>query len=132
MTTNGRHALEAAITEENITTMVHEFYARVREHEIIGPVFNDRLEGRWDFHLESMVNFWSNVLLRTGRYFGNPLMKHRNVSAMRREHFADWLDLFRETLDDIYEPEVADVIHLAAQRMAGGLTHGLFGPARQA
>lgn len=116
------------ITEENIGTMVYTFYARVRRHEVLGPVFNERLEGRWKLHQENMVDFWSNVLLRTGRYFGNPLVKHRNVSAIQRSHFSDWLVLFRETLADIYVPGTAERIHLAAQRMAGGLTHGLFGP----
>ena len=120
--------LQDAITEENIQVMVYTFYARVRRHEVLGPVFNDRLEGRWKLHQENMVDFWSNVLLRTGRYFGNPLVKHRNVPTIRREHFTDWLELFEDTLKDIYTPEVAAHIHLASQRMAGGLTHGIFGP----
>src|SRR5690554_2801087 len=122
--------LADTITEENISTMVYTFYARVRRHETLGPVFNDRLEGRWKMHQENMVDFWSNVLLRTGRYFGNPLVKHRKVSAIERGHFDEWLELFRETLEDIYTPETGEVIHLAARRMASGLTHGLFGPIR--
>lgn len=121
-------ALEDTITEENIQTMVYVFYDRIRRHETLGPVFNDRLEGRWKLHQENMVDFWSNVLLRTGRYFGNPLVKHRKVAAIERGHFDEWLELFRETLVEIYTPEVVETIHLASQRMAGGLTHGLFGP----
>ena len=123
-------ALEVTVTEENITLMVDRFYAQVREHPTLGPVFNDRLEGRWQLHQENMVDFWSNVLLRTGRYFGNPLVKHRKVPGIEREHFADWLELFRSTLDGIYSPELANVIHQAATRMAGGLTHGIFGQER--
>ena len=38
---------------------------------------------------------------------------------------------FGATLQDIYEPATAERIHLAARRMAGGLTHGLFGPETQ-
>lgn len=123
-------SLATEITEENITLMVYTFYDRVRRHEVLGPVFNGRLEGRWKLHQENMVDFWSNVLLRTGRYFGNPLVRHRNVSTIERGHFDDWLVLFRQTLEDIYAPEVVEQIHLAASRMAGGLTHGLFGPVR--
>lgn len=128
--TGGSVPLQDTITEDNIETMVYTFYARIRRHEVLGPVFNGRLEGRWKLHQENMVDFWSNVLLRTGRYFGNPLVKHRKVSTIERGHFDDWLVLFRETLDDIYTPEMVEVIHLAARRMAGGLTHGLFGPIR--
>jgi len=123
-----RADLETEITEENLTRLVYDFYAQVRRHPVLGPVFNERLEGRWRLHQENMIDFWSNALLRTGRYFGNPLIKHRNVSTIRREHFGDWLELFRQTLDTIYVPETAEKIHLASRRMAGGLTHGIFGP----
>lgn len=124
----GPTELQDSITEENIEVMVYTFYARIRRHDTLGPVFNDRLEGRWKLHQENMVDFWSNVLLRTGRYFGNPLIKHRNVKTIERWHFAEWLDLFHDTLKGIYTADVAEQIHLAARRMAGGLTHGLFGP----
>ncbi len=106
--------------------MVHEFYARVRKHDVLGPVFNNRLEGRWDYHLSNMIDFWSNVLLRTGRYFGNPAMKHRQVPTIEREHFGIWLELFRETLEDVFVEEHVEAIHLASQRMASGLTHAVF------
>src|SRR5690625_1697541 len=88
----GPTELQDSITEENIEVMVYTFYSRIRRHDTLGPVFNDRLEGRWKLHQENMVDFWSNVFLRTGRYFGNPLIKHRNVKTIERWHFAEWLD----------------------------------------
>ena len=124
--TAGGAALETRISEDNISLMVDRFYDGVQVHPTLGPVFNPRLEGRWDRHLSQMKAFWSSVLLQSGRYDGYPLGAHFGVPGMEREHFADWLDLFRQTLDGIYEERVADFIHEAAQRMAGRFSYALF------
>lgn len=119
-------ALADTITEENIVTMVHAFYERVQHHEVLGPVFNPALKGRWDQHQARMIDFWSSVLLQSGRYRGHPVKAHFMVRGMQREQFSDWLALFQETLDMIYAPEAAEQIHNAARRMAGRMTHALF------
>lgn len=126
--------LEAKISEENISLLVDRFYDGVRAHPTLGPVFNPRLEGRWDRHLTQMKDFWSSVLLQSGRYQGYPLGAHFGVPGMEREHFADWLDLFHETLHGIYEDRPAEFIHEAAQRMASRFSYALFTliPAQQA
>lgn len=106
-----------SITEANINALVHAFYARVQRHETLGPVFNPALTGRWDVHLARMVDFWSSVLLANGRYYGRPLHAHLMVQGLAPEHFRDWLELFRETLDDLFIPDVAERIFTAAKRM---------------
>jgi len=116
----------ALIDEENISLMVDRFYAGVRTHPSLGPVFNPRLEGRWDRHLAQMKDFWSSVLLQSGRYQGYPLGAHFGVPGMEREHFADWLELFRQTLDSVYEERPADFIYAAAVRMAERFSYALF------
>lgn len=119
-------ALATEITDENIITMVENFYASVRTHPTLAAVFNPRLEGRWDQHLNQMKRFWSSVLLQTGVYQGHPLGAHFGVPGMQREHFADWLDLFRQTLDGIYAEPQADLIHARAQRIAARFSYALF------
>lgn len=119
--------LHQSITEENIALMVDRFYAGVQQHPTLGPVFNPRLEGRWDTHLSQMKDFWSSVLLRSGRYQGFPLGAHFEVPGIEREHFGDWLELFGETLATVYEQDVAVAIHNIAKQFAQRFTHGLFG-----
>lgn len=119
--------LHAAVTEEAIALMVDRFYASVQRHPTLGPVFNPRLEGRWDRHLVQMKDFWSSVLLRSGRYQGFPLGAHFGVPGMQRSHFADWLALFEETLAGVYQPEVAEAIQGAAEQFARRFEGGLFG-----
>lgn len=115
-----------SVTEANIEALVHAFYARVQTHETLGPIFNPALAGRWDAHLARMVDFWSSVLLTSGRYYGHPLQAHLMVQGLKPEHFRDWLELFHETLGDLFIPAVAERIFTAASRMGERMQHVLF------
>lgn len=115
-----------SVTEANIEALVHAFYARVKTHETLGPIFNPVLAGRWETHLTRMVDFWSSVLLASGRYYGRPLQAHLMVQGLKPEHFRDWLELFRETLDDLFVPEVGGRIFTAASRMGERMQGVLF------
>ena len=52
--------------------MVERFYAKVRLDPEIGPVFDDAVRN-WDAHLALLKDFWSTVLLTTGRYKGESI-----------------------------------------------------------
>ena len=58
-----------------IEKLVHAFYARVRCDELIGPIFAARIS-EWDHHLQRLCQFWSSVVLMSGRYHGSPMQKH--------------------------------------------------------
>lgn len=118
--------LHSQVTEENIAVMVERFYASVREDPTLGPVFNERLDGRWDKHLAQMKDFWSSVLLRSGRYEGFPLGAHFDVPGIEKPHFGDWLGLFKETLEGIYQRELAAGIFSVSQQFAQRFSYALF------
>jgi len=62
---------ERKITEQEIGTLVDRFYAKVRIDRDIGPIFNAIVDD-WPHHLALLKNFWSTVLLTTGRYKAIP------------------------------------------------------------
>jgi hemoglobin len=98
-------------TEDQIRRFVHAFYAEVRADPALGPIFADRIGDAWDAHLERMVDFWSSILLATGRYAGNPRAKHAEVPAIRSEHFDRWLTLFEAVLlRELEEPIARDIV----------------------
>lgn len=70
----------------------------------------------WDKHLQVLYSFWNNMLFYTGGYYGNPLEVHKTMhhfKKLQRKHFDCWLQLFNETVDDLFEGEKAE---LAKQR----------------
>ena len=52
--------------------LVRAFYGRVRQDEMLGPIFAAHIHD-WKPHLRQMVDFWSSVALMTGRYHGRPM-----------------------------------------------------------
>ena len=87
------------LDEASLDRLVRIFYARVRSDELLGPVFAATVAD-WEPHLGRMVVFWSSVALMTGRYHGRPMRKHMAL-AIGPEHFRRWLDLFRETAEEL-------------------------------
>jgi hemoglobin len=120
-------ARHGELTEETIKTLVDEFYARVRRDPVLGPIFTNAIAGdAWPNHLGKMYAFWSSVMLRSGRYKGNPVAVHHDVAGIAPALFGNWLDLFETTVVDLFEPAIADRFTGAARRIAESLKLALF------
>jgi hemoglobin len=107
-------AMNAAtpVTQTEIDLLVDRFYAKVRQDDEIGPIFNANVEN-WDAHLSLLKDFWSTVLLTSGRYKGNPLVAHFPLPIEQR-HFARWFQLFTETAHEVMSAQHArQVVHRA-------------------
>jgi hemoglobin len=117
-------ALPSTLSEALVTDLVHLFYARIREDEVLGPLFEERLEGRWDEHLARMVEFWESVVLLTGRYRGRPHEKHRGM-PLDPQHFWRWLALFEKTTRELCTGHAAETFMSRAHRIAESLQIGL-------
>jgi hemoglobin len=121
-----RQPVHPRIDEDMIRTLVHGFYARVRQDGEIGPIFNRVIGDDWDTHLPKMCDFWSSVMLMTGRYKGNPMIAHMRLKMVRPEHFERWLTLFRQTAGDVCVPEIAELFIGRAENIARSLQLGMF------
>jgi hemoglobin len=113
------------ITEDDIARLVPRFYARVREDEVLGPIFNGAVED-WPHHLEVLKAFWSSVMLTSGRYKGQPMVVHlRHAEHMKRENFERWLGLWAEVTGDVLGPGAAAAFQEKAGRIAESLQLGI-------
>lgn len=112
------------VTEALIRQLVETFYDRVLRDPELGPIFHRALSGRWSEHLAIMVDFWSSIALRTGRYQGKPQAAHMSM-ALTPELFSRWLELFEATAREICEPDVAEFFLDRARRIADSLQIGL-------
>jgi hemoglobin len=113
------------IDEAMIETLVHRFYARIREDALLGPIFEERIAD-WGPHLERMCAFWSSVALMTGRYHGQPMRIHMPL-PIDAEHFDRWLALFEATARETCPPAAAAHFMERAKRVAESLELGIAG-----
>ncbi len=116
------------ITAAEIDQLMKAFYAEIRVHPLLGPVFinaigKDRLS--WQFHEAKIASFWRNAMLMDRGYRGNPMMKHLANSEIKIEHFPIWLDLFRRVASDVLPADRAANISALADRIGRGLSYGL-------
>lgn len=111
MTGERRDLAAPAGAEDRLRSLVFAFYARVRDDELLGPVFEAHLAGRWEAHLERMCDFWSSVLYASGRFRGDPVGTHARLQGVDARHFDRWVSLFEETANDLLPPvEAADLV----------------------
>ncbi|MDO4232902.1 MAG: group III truncated hemoglobin [Lautropia sp.] len=113
----------AICTEEDIREMVDRFYGRVREDEVLGPIFNGHIDD-WDEHLVRLTDFWSSMLLRTGRFEGAPMPKHIALPELSAELFERWLAIFAESLEEHPNQQMARQAADMAERIAQRLWLG--------
>ncbi len=86
-------------SREEIAILVSEFYAKVRQDSLIGPIFNDVAKVNWDEHLPKITNFWCDLLLGENSYQGRPFPPHIPLN-LQTAHFERWLTLFIQTVDE--------------------------------
>jgi len=109
--------------EAEVTALVHTFYARVRQDEVLGPIFDAHI-GDWERHLDRLVDFWSTILRRTGRFSGAPLPKHAALPGISAALFQRWLKLFRENAVAQPNQAMAAQACAMAERIAQSLWMG--------
>lgn len=114
------------IDEDSLRELVGRFYARVRADDALGPVFEDAIHD-WPGHLDQLADFWSSVMLTSGRYKGRPVPAHQKHAArITPELFDRWLALWDETSDALMTPAAAAALQDKARRIAESLQLALF------
>ncbi len=108
------------ITRPDIERVVAVFYARVRTHGMLGPVFAAHITD-WPAHEETEVRFWANTILHERNYGGTPVEAHVNAGNVRPGMFATWLAVFDEVLAEELSQDQAAAWSALAHRIGRSL-----------
>ncbi len=110
----------------DVSELVHAFYSKIRKDDLLGPIFESHIPDElWPEHLDKLTDFWETNLFGIAKFRGSPSKKHikvdRNLQYMLTpNHFGKWLQLWFETIDKLYEGELARKAKDTARRMATG------------
>lgn len=113
-----------SVTPQQIDQVVAVFYAAVRRHEVLGPVFAAHVRD-WPAHEARIAAFWRNAILYERGYDGNPMRAHMAAGDVKAVHFDDWLMLFDATLIRVLAPDTAGAWSALAHRIGSGLRMGV-------
>mgnify|MGYP000264988008 FL=1 len=111
---------------EDIQLLVNTFYSKIRKDELLGPIFNSHIsENQWPHHLIKLTDFWETNLFGVRKFKGSPTQKHLKVDEnldyrIDALHFGKWLNLWVETINELFTGERADKAIYMARKMATG------------
>jgi hemoglobin len=112
--------------QEDIHLLVNTFYSKIRKDELLGPIFNSHIsENQWPHHLIKLTDFWETNLFGVRKFKGSPTKKHLKVDEnldyrIDALHFGKWLNLWVETINELFTGERADKAIYMARKMATG------------
>lgn len=110
---------------QDIERLVTEFYGRLFEDPVLGPVFRDIAKVDLAHHIPIFTDFWENILFRTGAYPGGFMAVHMRLGMMTplgTQHVQRWLDYWEENMDQMFSGPNATLAKVHANRV--GLTLG--------
>ena len=100
--------------KEGLAVLLRHFYADVRQHEKLGPIFNRQIQD-WPAHLEKIGTFWARLTGGPSNYAGGMPMKHMNL-GIAPEHFSAWLQLWSfNCTSHLPKTEAQEMIDLARE-----------------
>ncbi len=117
-----KHLRTPLTNRDDIFLLVTCFYKKIRKDPVLSPVFNSIIVD-WESHFEVLTDFWESQLLVRRTYLGNPIEVHQKVDAkmnhtITSEHFGLWLNLWFETLDELFTGELVWIAKNRAQKMS--------------
>lgn len=115
-------------TSADIERLVRAFYGRALTDEVIGWLFTDVARLDLDAHVPRISAFWETVLLGAQSYRGGAFAPHavlHGKAGLRGGHFARWLALWGETVDELFQGPRADLAKTHAQRVAAAFEQRL-------
>ena len=116
-------------TRTDVFLLVTSFYKKVRKDETLGPFFENIKD--WDEHLDRLTTFWESSLFLKTKYYGNPLEAHVKVDKAQHNkiselHFGIWLNLWFETITELFEGDNAENAKRRARKMGTFLYLNIF------
>lgn len=117
-------------SREDLVLLVTQFYKKVRSEKTLGPIFNKAIKD-WSTHLVHITNFWESSLFMGKNYIGNPVIAHQKIdhqenNSIEMKHFGIWMNLWMETVNELFEGEIANLAVQRARNMASILFIKIF------
>jgi len=115
------------LTKEHIKKLVINFYQKVRNDEMLGPIFNEVAKVDWGHHIPLICQFWNSIMLKTNEYHSNAYRKHvilGEKTNLTEAHFTRWLMLFQQEAFTHLPAEEAQLITDKATMIASSLKIG--------
>ena len=97
-------------SRSDIELLLNTFYEKVKKDDTIGFIFNDIAKVNWEHHIPIICDFWETLVLDATSYTKNAMQVHYSLNRivpLEEKHFQRWLQLFSETIDELFSGDIA-------------------------
>lgn len=108
-------------TRADIELLVRLFYDKVLTDEVISFIFTDIAKIELEHHFPKLFDFWENMLVQPNGYQTNVMQVHIDLDKkikLQPAHFQRWVELFVETVDELFEGKIATMAKNRAMSIA--------------
>jgi hemoglobin len=115
-----REPTEDLSSSADVLQLVRAFYRDAAVDDVLGPVFS-AAGVDWSVHVPRLVEFWAWQLLGESGYVGQPMRAHERAHGLvpfSDAHYTRWLELFDDTVDDLYRGPTAELAKHRARKIA--------------
>ena len=109
-------------SKADIHFIITSFYKKLLTDASMSPFFKEIVtENQLDVHLESITNFWNDILFDTLSYQENVMQKHLKSNAkmaFKKAHFDIWISYFFEVIDANFNGAKANLMKNRASSIA--------------
>ena len=95
---------------EDLHLLMQAFYKKLLSDDSINYLFTDVAKIDILQHIPVLVDFWDSILFKADTYRKNAMQPHmilHQKSSLQKSHFETWLRYFKETVDELFEGEIA-------------------------
>ena len=106
---------------EDIELLLEAFYRKAVTDPLIGYFFTEVVPLNMQTHIPLITNFWETVLFGKATYKGNVMQMHQHIhqlSPFKEVHFKRWVELFKDTVDEMYTGEKAEMAKQRGESVA--------------
>ena len=120
-------------SRSDVDALMRLFYSRAINDEIIGYIFTDVAKLDLEHHLPIIGDFWETLLFQTNNYSRhgrNPLEVHGALAEktpLEPQHFRRWLEIFNQSVDELFSGERAEFAKLRASAIANRMLNYVSG-----
>ena len=115
-------------TREDLFSLVKLFYEKLFADELLQSIFIDVAKIHLEEHLPILVDFWDSILLDGDSYRRNQMDKHMDLNkkvTLEKKHFDQWLVLWNQSIDELFDGERAEHAKFRAKSIADIMVYKL-------
>lgn len=108
-------------SRKDVDLLVKNFYDKLLQDDLLKHIFEQTILDHLEKHLETIADFWDSILLDADIYRGNVTEKHIALDQkfrLSKTEFDRWLFHWKQTTDELFEGEKAEMAKFRAQSIA--------------